>query len=230
MSLSGWSGTARGDSHNGELWGSNARRANMDADVSQPAQAAIASAPSTPLVTRSSVVAGNDLRLAAALKHHYQLVWRTLRGLGVWPANLDDAAQQVFLIFASKLEQLDHGRERAYLAQVAVRVAANARRAQQRRRRLGEEQYASRALTETDPESLLGAKQERQALQQILFAMPEEQRAVFILYELEGMTAAEIADALEIPQGTVASRLRRARKRFLAAAGAESPSKRGGLP
>jgi RNA polymerase sigma-70 factor (ECF subfamily) len=41
-------------------------------------------------------------------------------------------------------------------------------------------------------------------------------RTVFILYEVEEMTMAEIATVLQIPPGTVASRLRRAREDFLA--------------
>jgi RNA polymerase sigma-70 factor (ECF subfamily) len=39
-------------------------------------------------------------------------------------------------------------------------------------------------------------------------------RAVFVLFELEEMPTAEIAEALELPTGTVASRLRRAREEF----------------
>jgi RNA polymerase sigma-70 factor (ECF subfamily) len=45
-------------------------------------------------------------------------------------------------------------------------------------------------------------------------AMPEELRVVFTLYEFEGLKMLEIAELLDIPSGTVASRLRRARKLF----------------
>jgi RNA polymerase sigma-70 factor (ECF subfamily) len=44
--------------------------------------------------------------------------------------------------------------------------------------------------------------------------MPSELRAVFTLYEIEEMTMIEIAQVLDLPQGTVASRLRRAREQF----------------
>jgi len=44
--------------------------------------------------------------------------------------------------------------------------------------------------------------------------MPEELSSVFVLFELEGMTSIEIAALLEIPVGTAASRLRRAREHF----------------
>jgi RNA polymerase sigma-70 factor, ECF subfamily len=48
----------------------------------------------------------------------------------------------------------------------------------------------------------------------VLDAMPIELRAVFVLFELEGMTSPEIAAISGLPPGTVASRLRRARERF----------------
>jgi RNA polymerase sigma-70 factor (ECF subfamily) len=44
--------------------------------------------------------------------------------------------------------------------------------------------------------------------------MDESLRVVFVLYEFEEMNMSEIADVLEIPRGTVASRLRRARSEF----------------
>jgi RNA polymerase sigma-70 factor (ECF subfamily) len=57
----------------------------------------------------------------------------------------------------------------------------------------------------------------RAALEAILDAMPLDLRTVFVLYELEQVTMAEIATILELPAGTVASRLRRAREQFQAA-------------
>ncbi|MFT3771354.1 MAG: sigma factor-like helix-turn-helix DNA-binding protein [Minicystis sp.] len=48
--------------------------------------------------------------------------------------------------------------------------------------------------------------------------MPLDLRAVFVLFELEQATMAEIAAMLDLPPGTVASRLRRAREHFQAAA------------
>jgi RNA polymerase sigma-70 factor (ECF subfamily) len=44
--------------------------------------------------------------------------------------------------------------------------------------------------------------------------MSEERREVFVLYELEGLTGPEIAKHLDLPLGTVASRLKRARADF----------------
>ena len=48
----------------------------------------------------------------------------------------------------------------------------------------------------------------------VLESIPFEQRTVFVLFEIEGLPTAEIADLLQIPLGTVASRLRRGRELF----------------
>jgi RNA polymerase sigma-70 factor (ECF subfamily) len=52
----------------------------------------------------------------------------------------------------------------------------------------------------------------------VLGEIPIETRSVFVLFELEELTVPEIADMLELPIGTVASRLRRGRELFRAAA------------
>ena len=51
-------------------------------------------------------------------------------------------------------------------------------------------------------------------LDRALDAMPGDLRTVFVLFEIEEMTMAEISNVIEIPAGTVASRLRRAREVF----------------
>ena len=58
----------------------------------------------------------------------------------------------------------------------------------------------------------------RARLQNILDQIPEELRAVFVLYELERFTMSEIAALMNLPSGTVASRLRKARELFVARA------------
>lgn len=64
------------------------------------------------------------------------------------------------------------------------------------------------------PEELSSMKQARLLLDQALGELPIELRAVFVLFELEGLTMAEIADVAALAPGTVASRLRRARGAF----------------
>src|SRR5262245_49690381 len=66
------------------------------------------------------------LRQLVAL--HFDFVWRLLRRLGVDAADVDDAAQQVFIVVSGRLHGLDLNRAREFLFGVALRVAANARR------------------------------------------------------------------------------------------------------
>jgi RNA polymerase sigma-70 factor, ECF subfamily len=161
--------------------------------------------------------ASDGQRLRLLLDQHFREVWRVLRRLGVSHATVDDAAQQVFIVAAQKLVQIRPGSERAFLMSTAVRVAANARRAASTR------EFADASVAEqVDPtpsaEFLLDEKRLRLLLDRVLDSLPDDSRNVFVLFELEGLSATHIAELLDIPAGTVASRLRRAREQFHSAA------------
>ena len=63
-------------------------------------------------------------------------------------------------------------------------------------------------------EQLLEHREARELLDRLLEGLEHDVRVVFVLHELEELSAREIATALAIPLGTVASRLRRGRERF----------------
>jgi RNA polymerase sigma-70 factor, ECF subfamily len=154
-------------------------------------------------------------RFRALVDTHFDFIWRSLRGLGVSAHAVDDAAQQVFLVLAQKLETIAPGRERAFLFGTALGVAANARRSQARKREIsGTDQLDTVADPAPDAERLLAMKQERALLEQMLEAMPGDLRAVFVLFVLEGVSTSEISELLGVRPGTVASRLRRGREAF----------------
>jgi RNA polymerase sigma-70 factor (ECF subfamily) len=156
-------------------------------------------------------------RFRAMVEAHFDFIWRTLRGLGVSSAGADDAAQQVFLVALQKLDSIEPGRERAFLFSTAVGVAANTRRAQGRVREVhDDEAMLAHADAAPDPEEVSSRRQARARLDAILDAMPIDLRTVFVLFELEALTMAEIATLLDLAPGTVASRLRRAREDFRA--------------
>lgn len=67
---------------------------------------------------------------------------------------------------------------------------------------------------DANPEHLLEQRRARQTLDAILAAVTLDLRAAFVLFEIEGLSQPEIAEALGVPLGTVASRLRRAREEF----------------
>jgi RNA polymerase sigma-70 factor (ECF subfamily) len=147
-------------------------------------------------------------------------VWRTLRGLGVPPATADDAAQEVFVIALQRLPTIVMGSERSFLLGTAVRVAANHRRKLARSRVIsGAAEIAEPPDPAPGPEELAALGEQRAILESVLSQMPDELRAVFVLFELEGLSSAEIGQILGIPTGTVASRLRRARADFHARVG-----------
>jgi RNA polymerase sigma-70 factor (ECF subfamily) len=145
---------------------------------------------------------------------HFAFIARSVRRLGVPDTDVEDAAQQVFLIAAQKLDRVVPGNEKAFLFGIATRVASEARRAL-RRRTVRESAVAKTAdVVSVTPEELARERQARVVLDEILDAMPEDLRPVFTLFELEELTMAEIAILLGIPSGSVASRLRRAREIF----------------
>lgn len=156
------------------------------------------------------------LSLEVLFGQHYDFVWRSLRRLGVGNDGVDDAAQEVFLIAARKLDRIALGAERAFLFGTALRVASDARRAKSRRKESAEGPEIIEAAWAHGPglDELLEHKRARELLDLALDSMPLDVRAAFTLFELEGMTMAEIAVYTETPPGTVASRLRRGREIF----------------
>ena len=163
-----------------------------------------------------SLTAEQEHRLAWMLNAHFASVWRAGRRVGLPNAQAEENAQEAFAIAARKLDRIAQGRERAFLLGVAVRLAANARR----RLAMRMEQVALDPLeheaTDGAPlaEELLARKQQRALLDRILQSMSDVLREVLMLYEIEDLSLPEIAEALEIPEGTAASRLRRARQDF----------------
>jgi RNA polymerase sigma factor (sigma-70 family) len=165
-----------------------------------------------------------EQRLRQAFERYFPLVWRSLRRFGVPAASVDDVAQQVFLTFSERLEGVEPTRERAFLLAVCVRAAANERR---RLSRVRDDAIGDHALDaipdENTPEELLHKKRRRERLDAGLATLPLEQRVVFVLFELEGLTLPEIAESAGIPLGTATSRLRRARGRFEAWVASQRP-------
>jgi len=89
-----------------------------------------------------------DLR--ALVEQHVAFVYRSLRRLGVEEMSLDDATQQVWIVATRRLADIRPASERAFLFGIAVRVAADFRRAA-RRRRLVPDENAWRSLPTARP-------------------------------------------------------------------------------
>jgi glucose/mannose transport system substrate-binding protein len=153
-------------------------------------------------------------RLRQLVAVHEASLARYLARLGLPSAEVDDAIQEVLIVAARKLDEVRPGSERAFLFATAVRVARNARRGHTRRDRmtanLVEPAMQPGPTAEDLADELLG----RALLDDALAHMPAEVLLVFLLAELEEMPVPVVAERLGLRQGTVASRLRRARVHF----------------
>jgi len=165
--------------------------------------------------------AAAERTLPGLFRAHYAAVWRLLRRFGVHPAQLDDAAQEVFWVAARRFDDILPGREKAFLYGVALRVASNElRRAQANAEAAYIISDAEAALCDVSPspEESLEQRRALALLDAALARLPIELRSVLVLFELEGLEVSKIAEIEGIPLGTASSRLRRARAEFAAIA------------
>ena len=175
------------------------------------------SAPTAALskTTEPGMLAERTARLATLARDNFHFIWRSLRRLGVNQGSVDDAAQQVFEVASRRLEEIEPGRERAFLFKSAILVAPEAtRRAATQRARDGGDAVDELDTALPSPEDTSDWLRRRLLLDRVLAAMPVDLRVVFVLFELEELSMLEIARLLELRPGTVASRLRRAREAF----------------
>lgn len=173
-----------------------------------------------PAVEPTTIVVGvfgktkREVRLRRLVDTYVGLVARVLRNAGTAEADIDDDVQRVFITLANRLDDVRVGAEKSFLVQTAFNMAAHARRTAARRRETLMDSPPELPDRLAGPEEVVEQRQVRRTLDRILDLMEAELREVFVLYEFEEMTMAEIAAILAIPSGTVASRLRRARVEF----------------
>jgi RNA polymerase sigma-70 factor (ECF subfamily) len=176
----------------------------------------VAEGAAAPLPARDCIrrrTAENASRLRTAMTGQFAFLVRSLRRFGYDIADAEDAVQDAFLVFARRLGDVEVGRERGFLFRVALKIASTHRRGLYREwRRCSAAGTQAEALPTPLEVSERNAARER--LDQVLSALDLDLRTVLVLYELEEMPTAEIADLLGLPIGTVASRLRRAREAF----------------
>ncbi len=159
-----------------------------------------------------------DLDAEALFRAHAGYVASFLFRLGVELADVDDQVQEVFVIAHTKGGYTaGPATPRTWLGAIAVRVASHYRRSRGRRRDVPDAQLDARAAVAhagTSPEHSLVIASSLDRVQRALDELEDSYRAVFVLYEIENHSCAEIADALEVPVGTVYSRLHAARSLF----------------
>lgn len=144
---------------------------------------------------------------------HFRYVYIQLRRLGVPTAAVDDAVQEVFLVVLRRHDEAPVVYVRGWLFAIVRRIAHRHRRGAQRLHRL-QHALASEPAAPGDAHTTLAQRQAARLLGDFLDRLADERREVFVLAELEQMTAPEIARALGIKENTVSSRLRAARQEF----------------
>jgi RNA polymerase sigma-70 factor (ECF subfamily) len=152
--------------------------------------------------------------LGALYREHFDLVWRGLRRLGVPLSMVDDATQDVFLVVQRRLPEIRAmSTPRSWIYGITVHMARYYRR------------KAARAYSEDTELSLVDEHarspaeqaENRQALELMYFVLgklSDAHREVFVLADIEELSAKDIALLLKLPQNTVYSRLRHAHAQF----------------
>jgi RNA polymerase sigma-70 factor (ECF subfamily) len=152
-------------------------------------------------------------RFEELYRSHREHVRIALRQHHVAPADLEDLQQEVFVVLLNKLDaRVDRDRLRAWLFQVARRVASNHRRGLRRLER--KRNNAWRELPRACPEEQLLRKEGLELLDEFVRSMDPTTARMFLLAEVQGLRGGEIAEHLGVPLHAVYPRLRKARHCF----------------
>ena len=163
-------------------------------------------------------------------KQYFDFVWSSVRRLGIGPEAVDDVVQEVFIVIHSRVHTLERPEAlRSWIYGVVRRTVSGHHRSQRGKEISGVSLAVEpdvQALPRT-PLDLAEQNDQVKLLWSLLDALDESKREVFVMAELDELTAPEIAEILEIPLNTVYSRLRAAREAFEEALARRSARSRG---
>lgn len=161
--------------------------------------------------------AAGELDVKTLYEEHGDFVWKSLTRLGVQPSDLRDMTQEVFIVVHRQLSSFrGQSSVTTWLFEICRRVASAYRRRAHRKHEdvVSETPEPLDLAPPASPEEAASAKQAQARLEAILSKLDINQRAVFVMYEIDQMTCQEIAGVVGCPLGTVYSRLRLARQAF----------------
>jgi len=157
----------------------------------------------------------------AIVERHLDAVCRTARRLGVPANDLDDVVQDVMLVVLRRRGDIEAGKERAFAIGICVRVVANWRRRHPWRPALVEDCVEALAAHDVDvalrrppahADDVVERSRQLALLERALQQMTDGQREAFVMFELEELTAKQVGEQLGVAEGTIVSRVRRARE------------------
>jgi RNA polymerase sigma-70 factor (ECF subfamily) len=173
---------------------------------------------------RSRTLAVNATEFDRFYDEHVSFVWRCVRRLGVPDDAAEDVAQSVFLVVYRRLGDFAaKSSVRTWVFAIVMNVVRDYRRARRRRNHwlpAGESSDLAKLPDETarTPHEALERSEAARLIDQLLAELDEDKRVVFLLAELEQMTAQEISAATGLSVKKIHSRLRAARTDFERAA------------
>ncbi len=158
------------------------------------------------------VTPATSTRVRAIVDEFYIFVWRSLHRLGVGEMEVEDAAQDVLIVLNRRINEIAQGGEQRFLFYTCVHVAAQVRRKKRRDfQRSSDSSFDEVADFAPSPEAIASRNDAARVLDKALQAIPPPLRQVFILCGIEEITMNEAATLLNLPRGTVSTRLLRAR-------------------
>jgi RNA polymerase sigma-70 factor, ECF subfamily len=150
--------------------------------------------------------AGNAATFEEIVEAHAALVLRTAQRLLLSEADAQDAAQEVFLKLHRFASKFDESRDlRPWLYRMTVNVCHDLRR--KRKLDLALENVPQRAASEPTPEERWSDEERRQMLFSALAALSDREREAIVLRDLEGLTTAEVGEAMGTTEATVRSQI-----------------------
>jgi RNA polymerase sigma-70 factor (ECF subfamily) len=144
-------------------------------------------------------------------RRRFEYVWRCAYAVAGAEA-ADDVTQEAFMVARKRWASFEGGSERGWLYAIVRNVARNATRS--RRRRQSHLAAVAVPAPMATPEDHVALRQAADLLDAFIATLSPAQRDAFVLMDMEGMTAPEVARIAGVPTRTVYSRLRAARRAF----------------
>jgi RNA polymerase sigma-70 factor, ECF subfamily len=163
---------------------------------------------------------GRDERFEEMVTRQARFLFQVAFGLLRNRQDAEDAVQEAFLKLYRGEAWLRMENERGFLARTVWRVALDhLPKAAERMADVAEMQLAATGEAGASPEQNAVDEDERALLRRLIDGLPEELRQPLVLSSVDEMTSGEVAEAMGIPEGTVRTRVMRARtelrRRFL---------------
>ncbi len=169
--------------------------------------------PHTPSVPRQDVPEPIDV--GELFKEHVGFLLRVVERLTGHGDHIEDLVQDAFVVAHRRRHELRAGPElRGWLYRVVSHRAMHHRRSMWRRFRLARSVAAEPTHASDRTADVVQQREHGAQIRSVLLTLPFHQREVFVLFELEELDTRTIAQLLDIPEGTVASRLHAARRTF----------------